>query len=163
MLARKITRSKWTPKPYLSPEGIRADAITGCLRTKDDSLSLWRCTSDGHEIDQVFLALATGPLNSDFDTMDIVLVPENNLVEEGLIIEGIQGDTTIENLRLRHVDLVQLDLDKLGKFAKLLAARIRESHVRRKTVAQIKELVRNALSTGILRRDELNEGLRAKI
>ncbi len=85
MLARKISRSKWASKPYLKPDAIRADAITNCLKTKDDRLSLWRCADDQWDVAEAFLALATGSKISKVETMDIVVLPENELEEAGLI------------------------------------------------------------------------------
>jgi len=59
-LARKISRAKWEPAPYTGPEGIRADAITGsCLRTSNDTLSLWQCSQDVEDVSEVVLALAS--------------------------------------------------------------------------------------------------------
>ena len=84
MLARKISLSKWRTKPYLAVDAIRADAITGCLRTRDDRLSVWRCKNDPKDVDEVFLALATGSKSSKFETMDIVVLSENELDRAGL-------------------------------------------------------------------------------
>lgn len=44
-LARMISRSKWEPKSRMHAEEISADAVTGDLRTQDNSLSFWRCPS----------------------------------------------------------------------------------------------------------------------
>jgi hypothetical protein len=163
MFARKINRSKWNPRPYLKPDAIRADAVTGCLKTKGDRLSMWQCNDNLEDIDQIFLALATGPLITGFDAMDIVVVPENELEDAGFTAEATQGDTAVQDLRSRHVNLVCLDLDKLGTFAKLLASRLKDSQFKRATEAQIKRLVREAAGKGRVQQGNLSEQLRQKL
>jgi len=124
---------------------------------------MWRCKDDLEDIDQVFLALATGSLNTGFDAMDIVVVPEDELAAGGLTTEGTEGDTAVPALRSRHVDLVALDLDKLGTFARILDSRIRNYQVRRRTESRIKSLVREAIGEGHVQQDVLSPELRKKL
>ncbi len=163
MLARKINRAKWSPKAYLPQDAIRADAVTGCLRTRDDRLSMWQCEDDPDDLDQVFLALATGPLNTGFDTMDIVVIAENELENAGVTRETTLGETAVPALRSRHVDLVALDLEKLAALAKLLALCVRSSHVKRRTQGEIKKLVTDAHNKGHIQSEELKEELRRQL
>ena len=163
MLARKISRSKWASKPYLKPDAIRADAVTNCLKTTDDRLSLWRCENDQQDVDQVFLALATGSRISKIDTMHIVVLPEKELEEAGLTTENKGGDTAVQDLKSRHVDLVCLDLDKLGTLARMLASRIRNCQVVARTKKQIQTLVREAVSARRVQPDELSPELRNEL
>ncbi len=163
MLARKINRSKWVYKPYLEPDAIRADGITGCLRTTNDKLSLWRCEDDPEDLDQVFLALATGSKSEGFDRIDIVILHEDELQGAGLAEELTEGDTVVEDLKSRHVDLGYFDLDKLGALARIVAARINSHKSKRRTEAAVKRLVRDAISAGRVRPDELNEELGQKL
>lgn len=162
MLARKITRGRWTPKSYLPEDAVRADAVTD-LRTTGDGLSMWRCENDKEDVDQVFLALATGSKNSGFDTMHVVVLPEDELVAAGVAAEAVDGDTAVVDLKSRHVDLVQLDLDKLGQLARMFSARVSRNEVILCTEAQIKRLVRKAVSDRRLEPDALTEGLRKKL
>jgi len=163
MLARKISRSKWASKPYLKPDAIRADAVTNCLKTTDDRLSLWRCEDDQQDVDQVFLALATGSKISKIDTMHVVVLPEKELEEAGLLTEAEGGDTAVQDLQSRHVDLVCLDLDKLGTLARMLASRIKNSQVVSRSEKQIKTLVREAVGEGRVQQDDLSEQLRQEL
>lgn len=155
--------SKWRTKPYLAADAIRADAVTGCLKTIGDRVSVWRCENDPKDVDEVFLALATGSKSSSFETMDIVVLPENELADAGLVAESSEGDTAVEDLKERHFDLAYLDLDKLAGLARIVASRVKSSQVVRRTERQIKDLVRQAVSAGRVRRDELNEELGQKL
>jgi hypothetical protein len=163
MLARKINRSKWGPKHDLRHDAIRADAVTGCLKTMDDTLSMWRCKDDLNDLNDVFLALATGPKNDGFDTLDIVVVPENTLEDAEIAMEPTEGATAIRELRSRHVDLIALDLDKLAALARIIASQVRNSGVKRLTEGQIKQLVTDAANSGRVQLDELPKQLREKL
>ncbi|MCH7591377.1 MAG: hypothetical protein IH989_01165 [Planctomycetes bacterium] len=163
MLARKITRSKWARKAYVVGEAIRADAITQCLKTTDDALSLWRCSGDERDVDNVFLALALGPMNERFETMDVVVFSEGELADAEIVSQPNDGDTAVQDLKARHLNAVQLDLEKLGRIAKTINSRIRDCEVIRRTTRQIESLVRDADAIGRVRRDELHEKLRLKL
>jgi hypothetical protein len=77
--------------------------------------------------------------------------------------EAKEGDTAVQDLKSRHVNLVSLDLDRLGAFARILATRIRSAQVVRRTEKQIKNLVREAVSARRVQQDELNSELRKKL
>jgi len=105
-LARKITRSKWDPKPYTG-EGVRADAITSCLRTQEDSLSFWRCNHDPLDVKEVILALALGEKRDRLDKIEIVLLEQKRLISDGFVFKPTDGDTLVSDLRARHLEPVK--------------------------------------------------------
>jgi hypothetical protein len=161
LLARKINRGRWIRKPYLPETAIRADSVTD-LKTTNDELSLWRCEGND-DVDQVFLALATGSHVTSFDTMDVVLLPEAELTNAGVLIVSVAGDTAVEELKSRHVNLVRLDLERLGALAETLTEFVKRNEVQRRTKGQISRLLQSALSAGRLQAEELSEELRAKL
>lgn len=164
MLARKISRAKWEPIGYLAENEIRADAITLCLRTSGDALSWWHCEGEERDVAEVALALATGSKITNFDKIDVVLLPEIDLLAAGLTTGPEAGDTPIEELKLRHVNVVNLDLERLGDIAKVLAPRIRKGDlVFPFTTARLKNLVRTAIQDGRLHPHDLNEKLQEKL
>lgn len=62
-LARKIARAKWTSNGNSSNRvtaaGIAADAVTGDLRTQDNTLSFWTCPSGtDDDVEEAALAIA---------------------------------------------------------------------------------------------------------
>lgn len=127
-LARKISRAKWEPAPYTGPEGIRADAITGsCLRTQNDTLSLWKCTPNDADVSEVVLALAS--TMEKIEAMHIVLLDQNYLQANGFVIENTPENThtPIDDLRGRHVDLINLTMAQITFLATDIAAKIRQN------------------------------------
>ena len=164
MLARKINRAKWHHREYLAETEIRADAITGCLRTTDDTLSWWRCTSDEEDVAEVALALAVGPKTDRFDKIDVVVLPRAILADAELAFESTEGETPVKDLRSRHVDLVRLDVERLAKVARILAPRIRErDNVFTYTAKTVRALVTTAIDEKRLNADDLNEKLQEKL
>lgn len=165
MLARKISRSKWARKEYLKDTEIRADAITGCLRTKDDRLSWWRCTDDTDDVEEVALALTAGPQIERFDKIDVVVLPESEFYDVGLASESSEGSTAVRDLRSRHVDLVCLDLVRLSAVANILDPVIREyrNNVFQFTRAELIKLVRTAIRDTRLDLKDLNPKLQQKL
>lgn len=164
MLARKISRAKWDPAEYLEEDEIRADAVTGCLRTSNDSLSWWYCEGDKQDVEEVALALATGPKFKRFEKIDLVVLPEADLLAHGVAAESTEGDTPIKELRSRHVNVVGLDLERLAKIARILAPRIRSNNsVFRFTKARLMTLVRTAIQDKRLDLDDLNKKLRDEL
>ena len=164
MLARKISRAKWNSKAYLAETEIRADAITGCLRTTDDSLSWWRCTDDEKNVAEVALALAAGPKIDKFERIDVVVLPEAVLANAELASESTEGETAVKDLRSRHVDLVRLDVERLAKVARILAPLIRSGDkVVRFTREQVITLVTTAIHDKRLEEKDLNKKLRDQL
>lgn len=164
MLARKISRAKWEPKEYLVASEIRADAISGCLRTTGDTLSWWQCTDDEKDIDEVALALAAGPKFDTFDTIYVVRLPEAVLANAGLASESSEGETAVKDLRSRHKDLVRLDVERLVEVARILAPLIRSGDkVVRFTKAQLMTLVTTAIHEERLDENDLSQKLQEKL
>jgi hypothetical protein len=118
---------------------------------------------DLSDIEQVFLALATAPKKISFDTMDLVLVPDTEVASAGVAHEATEGETVLPELRSRHVDVVALDLDKLASLARIVAYRVRNSHVERRTERQIRRLVVDAVKSGRVQPSELSAELRLKV
>ncbi len=164
MLARKISRAKWQHRDYLAETEIRADAISGCLRTTDDTLSWWRCTDDDKEVAEVALALAVAPRMEKFDKIDVVALPEATLTEAGLACQPAEGETPVKDLRSRHVNLVKLDVERLAKVARILGPRIRSGDkVFSFTKAELMTLVTAAIHDKRLDANDLNEKLREEL
>ena len=161
-LARKIARAKWDPKPGMPPDAIRADALTGCLRTTDDTLSVWACDGTLSDIAEVALALAA-PGNT-LDKLDIVLLEKGELEARGIALAATLGETSVADLRARHVDLANLEMVAHGNIALLVASaiRARTAHYqfRRRRVI---ELLRAAIGSGRVSKESLAEGLRRDV
>lgn len=165
MLARKISRAKWEPIGYLAENEIRADAISGgCLRTSGDTLSWWRCSGDEDDVAEVALALATGPNKTNFDKIDVVVLPEEELAAASLTTKPEAGDTPIKDLKARHVNVVRLDVERLAMIARILAPRIRTGeNVFTFTRGKLKTIVSTAIKAERLNRNDLDEKLQEEL
>ena len=86
---RKISRSKWQKDPLSEDQkialdeikGVRADAITNCIKTTGDKLSLWKVENKKDCIDDIV------PLIVGFerpDTCDVIYIEESIFEKEGI-------------------------------------------------------------------------------
>lgn len=76
-LVRKFTRSKWGNPVPADYSNLNADAVTSCLRTTRNTLSVWRIENE-KELDQAILAIA-GTLER-LQTFDIVSLDETEIL-----------------------------------------------------------------------------------
>lgn len=91
------------------------------------------------------------------DTMHVALVRKVDLAEAGFKMEKAKGRTKIDELLERHVDLVELNSDRLCALATLIATALREkSQYRRYLREQVREIVRQAISDGRIDTDDLH-------
>jgi hypothetical protein len=163
-LARKIARAKWEPKGAFGPDAIRADALTGgCLRTRDDKLSVWEC--DGRRDDVLQVALALIATADHVETLHIVVVDEGELREQGLAVEQTDGLTPVGDLRSRHRDIVNLDMTRICKVAELIAGKVRgqEDACFRFVRKELEEIVRRAVLQGRVTPDQLKGSVRKAV
>ena len=123
-IARKLARSKWEKAPALDKSEISADAITGCLRTTNDTLSFWACEKRQDSLENVVLALASGAQR--VDKMHILLLEEQVLNDLGLPLVETAGETPVIDLRHLHRDIVRLSLERLSTLAREIAPRARD-------------------------------------
>ena len=122
--ARKFSRAKWERPAFISGSDIPADAITGCLRTQDNKLSLWDCADDNGSVEEAVLALATGSKYDSLEKMHITTLVIAEMKSQGLSLANTRGDTAVEDIRERHLEVDKLTLIQLTKFAELMAANI---------------------------------------
>lgn len=163
MISRKISRAKWDPQEYLQPNDIGADAISSSLRTTGNTLSFWRCEKDEADIKEVALALVC---NMDhFDKIDIVVIPIVDIEHLNIEMLDTLGNTPVDSISKRHVDLVRLNVERLSLIAKALAPRIRsdDGFVFTFTEGQLKMLVRTAIVNERVKLQDLKENIRKKI
>ena len=148
-LARKISRAKWEANRVLSAGEISADAITGDLRTQDNSLSFWRCgIGDKTKLEEVALAIAAG--RDSVDKLDIVWLADNDLRDDGQILRNIEGRTPVAELAKLHVDVCALDYVRLGKVAHRVVTALEEKRYLRLTKLRVKKLLTVAVGQGCL-------------
>ena len=161
-LARKIARVKWEPKPDLSAGEISADAVTGDLRTHENSLSFWRChTETNGDVEEAALAIAAA--GNRIDKIDIVWLVDDELRADGQTLRDSDGRTPIPDLVDRHVDVCKLDYIHLGKIACRVVAAIEANRWRRLQRAHIKKLLLTAIKEDRVKIDKLEGDVRNEI
>ena len=162
-LARMVSRAKWERKEWMSNGDISADAVTADLRTQNNTLSFWRCPKGADaEIDKVALAIATG--RDKIDKVEIVLIDEKDLKNDGQMIEDSDGNTPVENLVKLHVDVTQLNYDRLGKIAQRVASAVSANQFHRISKNRVGALLVTAINgDAMLKIDWLNEKLRSQV
>ncbi len=161
-VARMITRSKWEPKPGICVGEIAADAVTGDLRTKDNTLSFWRCPSGTNgDFKDAALAIAAG--RDDVAKMEIVWLDDGDLKADGQTLLDTDGRTPVHELVDRHLDVRQLDYGRLGKIAHLIVSALSKGQHLLLTRARVKKLITSAVAERRVSLDDLQDKVRAEI
>lgn len=88
-----IERGKWIVSDSELLGEISADAVTGNLRTQDNTLSMWEVADDPGE---AVLALACGKQR--LDTLDIVMLDKEAVQSRGLEVVEKLGETPVSEL-----------------------------------------------------------------
>ena len=163
-MARKISEAKWrtSPEPEWSEGEIPADAVTIDLRTRENTLSFWRC-GDGSEaeVEEAALAMAAG--GDHIETVVMVWFLEEDLESAGLRITPNDGETTVEDLVALHVDSPHLDYGRLGEVARFVAGAVADGRLRRIKRKDVKGLLLRAVRGGRARLDDFEERVRQEL
>ena len=161
-LVRKITRAKWDTKLGLAVGEIPADAVTVDLRTQENSLSFWRCSTDSpNDVEQAALAIAAA--SERVDRLDIVWLSDDKIQADGQVLTDTEGRTPVTDMADMHVEMSRLDYVRLGNVAEHVVAAIDENRYRRLTKATVKKLVVAAVAQGRIDPEALQDGVRIEV
>lgn len=165
---RKIARSKWQANRLSQNEeeaineinSVKADAITNCIKTTGNKLSLWKVEEKRDAIEDIV------PLIVGFerpDTCDVIYISEEIFEEEGIELENSPEDAniSIEELKKFHYNAVVGDYEGLGKFAKVILRSL-DTH-QRFCRREVREKLKNMLKNHEIERDMISENLYGKI
>lgn len=160
LLVRKINIAKWHQVDISSSNDVSADAISNCLKTTKNTLSVWHIISE-EDLDKAVLALVA---NQDhLDKIDVVILDESTLLEYNLNIVATPGETPIPSLKDSHRDIADLTYSKLGGVKDHIVDKIRAKSHKRYTVSTLKKLLKDAIEKGILEKEDLKESVLNKI
>jgi len=159
ILVRRVNRAKW--QKMINEDDATdpsADAITNCLKTTNNDLSVWKIdTIEG--LEDAILALITGHQQTKLSTLHYVLLDENVILEKGLLLKESPGDTAVVDLKNAHKDLTKLTYFRLGIIKDLIIERLVESEETFFTKAQLKGILKKAILNGKVDVNLLNQEL----
>ncbi len=158
LLVRRINRAKWNQNNIEDKDDVQADAITGCLRTSTNDLSVWKI-KDEAGLNDAILALITGKRQEKLSTLHYILIDESIISEKGLILNKTNGDTAVSELVETHLDISELTYKKLGIVKSIVLDSIKSKQSSSFSRKQLKELITEAISGGRLKKESLNENL----
>lgn len=159
-LLRKVSLAKWKQSLEVGPDHISADAVTACLRTSNNTLSVWK-TESGEEERKALLALAAS-LTS-LETIDIVKLSAEELLDRGLVLEATPGDTVARDYIHLHRDIVNLDHGALKVIAELVKEKVRDGHFTRLRKQELRTMLQAALKSGEVKIDDFPEKIRVEV
>lgn len=160
LIVRKIERGKWMQNDILSGADVSADAITNCMKTRNNSLSVWEVSRED-QVDDVVLALASQ--SEHIETMDVVVLDRTTLINSGLQLQATDSPTPIKELSQIHRDIVQLTYTSLGVLARITVDAMRNKTNHRYTKGKIKNLIDNAIAAGRLKKEALKEDVKSHL
>ncbi len=158
-LVRKINRNNW-PEKLDDISVIGADAITQCLKTKGNAMSVFQIPSEDR-IDEVFLALASNAER--LETTDLVVMDEGHISQLGMSLIQTVGITPIENLQKIHYDITELCYGTLGPIAYHVFECVRDNHWKRRTKGELKDIIKKAIIEERLDPSALSIGVKKDI
>lgn len=168
---RKISKSKWPDEEVLenhTDEAIlpflKADALTSCLRTSKDELSLWTVeNTNEEEIEKAILALITNSRLERLDRIQVVYFDEDNIKELGLTLKKSPGDTVISTYTNLHQDMIELNFEKMGKVSALITSALRDKRIKKYNERKLTSLLTNAIESGLVEQRKLHMLLQHKL
>jgi hypothetical protein len=155
-LLRKIARQKWESSQELaeSLEALQADAITSCLRTSGNTLSVW--SSETNDWDHIGVKETLAALFSTLDgpnRIDVMFLPESAVNDNMIkIVETIGESPANDDINGRHRDLSELTYSSIGAVASLILNTIKEheNNTKRYNAKQVQALVKEHYEQGKL-------------
>lgn len=160
LLIRKVNKAKWVQSDIENDSDVSADAITNCLRTTRNTLSVWQINTED-DLDNAILALVS---NQDhLEAIDVVILEEESIRQYNIRIVTTPGETPIAELSQTHRDLADLTYSKLGIIKDHIVDRIRTNYLKRYTRGTIKKLLLAAIEEGKIELADLKESIRYKI
>lgn len=151
-LVRKINIAKWDSiENGDSSVDVSADAITQCLNTKKNTISLWFIPSIEQLIDA---AVAMTSKKGNLESEDFVCIPLDDLKD--FTIDSTPGDTLYTEFANNHRDMTQLTYIKLGILKDLILKSLNtNNYYKRYTKTELKEHYHHLIKNSKLNKEEL--------
>ncbi len=154
LLVHKIDRANWEEHIIHQETDTPGDAITHCIKTKGNTLSLWQIES----IDKLEeAALAIIGCHDRPEPFDVVAINYTDIADKGLTSISNEGTTRVSDLNNTHLDIIDITYQKLGTLASLIYDSLRQDMVRRYEIERQGEVLHEAIQAGRLTRATLSK------
>jgi hypothetical protein len=151
LLVRKVDKALWLKNPPIdSVEDCPSDAITICIKTKSNKLSVWRIDSIDN-IDEAVLAIASAL--DHLESIDVVAIPKNEFND--IKIVDSPGRTNVPDLVGNHYDLTDITFKKLGIIATSILTQAKGNLIKRYTKNDLKKILNKAIANNRLSPEKL--------
>lgn len=162
-LIRKFSRAKWDSGkcPPCTAKDLGADALTSCLRTYKNTLSVWATDSPKWgDFDSILAALfvsSDGPAKA-----DVVLLDEKSIKDiEGVdLVKTSAATPAKKEVNERHRDIANLTLSRMESVAEEVLKELNKNangNVKRYTQTAVLNLVYEEVVKGNIDTDKLPE------
>lgn len=160
LLIRKLNRAKWPPNNIEDVFQVSADAITNCLKSASNTISVWKI-DDRKDLEEAVLAIAAK--QDHLESFDVVIIEDTFVNDYSIPIKQIDGKTPVLDLVKLHYDIYNLDYYKIGLLAEHINRRINSNDYKRFTISELKKILRAAVDLKRVDINDLNENIRRKI
>lgn len=160
ILIRRISMGKWRDYCHKASESraffkrllkapyynAPADAITNCLKTNNNQLSMW-LLPDKKSLNDVLLAMCTGTKAKSPGSIEFVEIDTAELDAIGLTYAPSKddADTAVTELKELHYDVSGFNYTTLGHFQDIIVNRIKKEKTTRKIASELKPIVLEAI------------------
>ena len=162
---RKISRSKWEKHsvngviPNNDPD---ADAITGCTKTSENSLSLWLVDDDSkNQIKRAILALAS-VFPQGIETFHILIV-EQEEIDSKFIIKNNIADTPYKAMNSNHYDIIELKHSSLKTVSDVIISGLNANKAIRVKKADAISYLKEAIANSSISISDLNDKIKREV
>ena len=160
-LIRKFDEfKKWEQKDILNGEPPSADAITHCMKTKNNALSFWSIDDESQRDEGVLAIVARF---DHLDAIDILFIDRSLVEQKHLCLEPTPGLTPYTDFIDKHFDVTNLDYSSLGALAEAIVEGIRQAWHKRFRESELVEILTNAIQLGKVQWSELKPDVQKKI
>ncbi|USE84364.1 hypothetical protein [Acinetobacter tibetensis] len=132
---------------------ISADPFSKCLKTHNNTLSLWKVSSDGEvnksTLAKSIIALVTAPNQKTLSPLDVIYFSDNDLKEDELLIEQTDGETSIPDLVNTHFDIIGINYKKLENVGRLVLKTLLNNSIESFTRKEVIDLLNSYLDEDI--------------
>lgn len=150
-LLRKISVAKWKASLKVGDDYLSADAITGCLRTTGNTLSVWRFSTDDEARKSL---LALGSSLTKIETISYITLTLSDLEEDALRLVDNEGKTAAVASNILHRDIVDLDHAGLAKVAFHVKRKVQSDDFKTLSKGELKKMLIEGIKSG-----DIDEGL----